>query len=83
MRAKAAYRLIVTRTGRVPGILAADRVDQIEVQSLDDLEVVLFWDVPARETTRMEAALREDLERLDAEEFLARWRAFEVGGAPE
>lgn len=82
MRAKAAYRLIVTRTGRVPGVLAADRVDHVEVQSLDDLEVVLFWDVPARETTRVEAALRADLEALEAEDFLARWRAVEDPTAP-
>lgn len=76
MRAKAAYRLIVTRTGRVPGVLA-DRVDHVEVQCLDDLEVVLFWDVPARETTRVEEALRADLEGLSADEFLARWSAVE------
>ena len=51
MRAKAAYELTVTRTGRAPGRLAApDRVDHIEVVSVDDLEVVLFWDVPGRDT---------------------------------
>ena len=78
MRAKAAYELTVTRTGRAPGRLAApDRVDHIEVVRLDDLEVVLFWDVHARDTGRMEAALRADLERLEAEEFLARWAAVE------
>lgn len=76
MRAKAAYRLIVTRTGRVPGVLA-DRVDHVEVQCLDDLEVVLFWDVPARDTARVEAALRADLENLARDEFLARWSAVE------
>lgn len=76
MRAKAAFRLIVTRTGRAPGVLT-DRVDLVEVQSLDDLEVVLFWDVPARETTRVEEALRADLEGLSADEFLARWSAVE------
>lgn len=81
MRAKAAYRLIVTRTGRVPGALATDRIDQVEVQSLDDLEVVLFWDVPAHLTTRVEAALRADLETLGAEDFLARWSAVEDPGA--
>jgi hypothetical protein len=42
--------------------------------SRDDLEVALFWDVPARDTGRMEAALRADLERLDAAAFLERWR---------
>lgn len=78
MRAKAAYELTVTRTGHAPGRLAArDRVDHIEVVGLDDLEVVLFWDVRARDTGRMEAALRADLERLDAGEFLARWSAVE------
>lgn len=75
MRAKDAYRLIVTRTGRGPAFLAAaDRVDHIELQSVDDLEVALFWDVPARSTSRMEAELRADLERLDASAFLSRWR---------
>lgn len=78
MRAKAAFDLTVTRTGRAPGRLAApDRVDHVEVVSLEDLEVVLFWDVPARETLRLEAALRADLERLDADEFLASWAAFD------
>ena len=46
--------------------------------SLDDLEVVLFWDVPARFTGRIEAELREGLDTLDAEEFYARWAAFEI-----
>ena len=78
MRAKTAYELTVTRTGRAPGRLAApDRVDHIEVVGLDDFEVVLFWDVHARDTGRMEAALRADLERLDARDFLARWGAVE------
>lgn len=79
MRAKAAYDLTVTRTGRTPGVLAPpDRMDLIEVVRLDDLEVVLFWDVPARETQRVEAALRADLERLDAEDFFAAWAAFDA-----
>jgi hypothetical protein len=79
MRAKQAYEVRVTRTGRAPGLLAApDRVDQIEVIGLDDLEVALFWDVPARETGRVEAAIRADLERLDADEFLAAWAAFDA-----
>ncbi len=79
VRAKAAYELTVTRTGRAPGRLAApDRVDHIEVVSVDDLEVVLFWDVPGRDTGRVEAALRADLERLDPEEFIGRWAAFDA-----
>ena len=54
-----------------------DRSDHIEVVGTDDLEVVLFWDVPARSTGKMEAALRDDLQRLSAEEFIARWNAVE------
>jgi hypothetical protein len=78
--ARSAYRLIVTRTGRSPSFLSApDRVDHIEVVSVDDGEVVLFWDVAARETGRMEAALRADLEQLDAASFLERWSALDPG----
>ena len=76
MSASRRYEVSVTRTGLAPGRLAApDRFDHIEVISLDDMEVVLFWDVPARETARMEAALREELARMDETEFLARWSA--------
>jgi hypothetical protein len=74
MLARSAYRLIVKRSGRSPSFLSApDRVDQIEIVSVEDGEVVLFWDVPARDTGRMEAALRTDLEQLDAASFLERW----------
>ena len=47
MRANRAYRLIVTRGGRAPALLAdAGRVDHIEVVEIDGGEVVLFWDRP-------------------------------------
>lgn len=76
MSAARSYEVKVTRAGLAPGRLAApDRFDLVEVISFDDLEVVLFWDVPARETSRMEAALREELARMDEEEFIARWSA--------
>jgi hypothetical protein len=79
MRARSAYRLIVTRTGRTPSRLAApDRVDHLEVVSIDDMEVALFWDVPARATARLEGLLRADLDALDPEEFYARWAAFDA-----
>ena len=72
------YDVIVTRTGIAPGRLAAaDRFDHIEVVSVADLEVVRFWDVPARATGRMEASLREDLQRLESDEFISRWSAVE------
>ena len=82
MLARSAYRLIVTRTGRSPSFLSApDRFDHIEIVSVDDGEVVLFWDVAGRDTGRMEAALRADLEQLDAAGFLERWSAREPGEA--
>ncbi len=79
MLARGAYRLIVARSGRAPALLAAhDRVDTLEIVSIDDLEVVLFWDVPARATSKLEATIRADLDTLDAEEFYGRWAAFDV-----
>jgi RNA 3'-terminal phosphate cyclase len=74
MKAKAAYRLIVTRGGRAPALLAdAERVDHIELVDIDDGEVALFWDVPPHVASRMARQLREDLSQLDAAEFIARW----------
>jgi hypothetical protein len=74
MRAKDAYRLIVTRGGRTPALLAdAERVDHIELVGIDDGEVVLFWDLPPHAASRRARELREELGRLDAPEFLARW----------
>ena len=48
MKAGRAYRLIVTRGGLAPALLADHtRVDHIEVVEVDSGEVVLFWDRPA------------------------------------
>jgi len=74
VKAKAAYRLILTRGGRAPALLAdAERVDHIELVEIADGEVVLFWDLPPQEASRRARALREELAQLDADEFLARW----------
>jgi hypothetical protein len=74
VKAKAAYRLIVTRGGLAPALLAdAERVDHIELVDIDDGEVALFWDLPPHAASRMARELREDLARLEAGEFLARW----------
>jgi hypothetical protein len=79
MRANRAYRLIVTRQGRAPALLAdAERMDHIEVVDIDGGEVVLFWDRPAHAASRMARALREELQQLEAEEFIARWSAVEA-----
>jgi hypothetical protein len=78
MRAKDAYRLIVTRGGRAPALLAdVERVDHIELVEIDSGEVVLFWDLPPHEASRRARALREELVQLEAAEFLARWSTVE------
>ncbi len=78
MKANRAYHLIVHREGFEPAFLAdPDRLDRIEVVSVDDGEVVFYWEVPAKDATRMIKTLRTDLAQLDAEDFLARWEAAE------
>jgi hypothetical protein len=78
MRAKDAYRLIVTRGGRAPALLAdVGRVDHIELVEIDSGEVVLLWDLPPHDASRRARALREELAQLDAAEFLARWSTVE------
>jgi hypothetical protein len=78
MKANRAYRLIVTRAGRAPALLAdAERVDHIEVVEIDSGEVVLFWDRPPHAASRLARALRGELAQLEAEEFIARWSTVE------
>ena len=79
MKANRAYRLIVTREGRTPALLAdAQRVDHIEIVEIDGGEVVLFWDLPAHAASRMARTLREGLSQLEADEFIARWSGVEA-----
>ena len=74
MRARNAYRLIVTRGGIAPTLLAdPERIDHIEVVEIDSGEVVLFWDCEPRDASRLARALRRDLAQLGPEEFIARW----------
>ena len=75
MRARAAYDLLVTR-GR-------DGWHAVEVVEISSGEVVLFWDCPARDARRFERALREDLGRMDADEFLDRYTAVRDPSAPD
>jgi len=78
MKANRAYRLIVTRGGLAPAMLAdASRVDHVEVVEVDSGEVVLFWDFAPQAASRMARALRADLSQLQAEEFIARWSTVE------
>jgi hypothetical protein len=78
VKANRAYRLIVSRAGRAPAILAdPGRMDHIEVVEIDSGEVVLFWDRPALAASKLARALRADLAQLEAEEFLTRWSTVE------
>jgi hypothetical protein len=74
VRANRAFELIVSRGSLEPAFLAdRRRLDRIEVVSIDDGEVVLYWNLPAKQATRLLKELREDLVGLDVEEFIARW----------
>ena len=74
MRANRVYHLIVSREGLEPSFLAdPHRLDRIEVVSVDDGEVVLYWDLAAKQARKLLKQLRADLAGLDADEFIARW----------
>lgn len=78
MRARHAYRLILTRGGRAPALLAdTSRVDHIEVVEIDSGEAVLFWDRPPQAASKLARALRADLAQLEEGEFIARWSTVE------
>jgi hypothetical protein len=74
MKANRVFHLIVTRGGREP-VFMADRArkDRIEVVSVDDNELLLYWELPAKEAAKLLRRLRADLAGLEAEEFLALW----------
>jgi hypothetical protein len=74
MRANRAYHLIVSREGIEPAFLAdRTRLDRIEVVSVDDGEVVLYWDLNAKLAARLLKELRVDLVELEAEDFIDKW----------
>jgi len=74
VRANRAYELIVSRGGLEPAFLAPEyRIDRIEVVSVDDGEVLLYWSVPAKLASRLLKQLRADLIELRAEEFVDKW----------
>ena len=74
MRANRAYELIVSRGGREPAFLSdPKRTDRIEVVSVDDGEVILYWNVNAKDAAKLLKMLRADLVSLDADEFFDKW----------
>jgi hypothetical protein len=74
MRANRAFELIVSREGREPAFLADPRrLDRIELVSVDNGEVVLFWELPAKDASKLLRQLREELHSFDVEEFRRAW----------
>jgi hypothetical protein len=81
MKANREFHLIVTRGGREPAFMAdRARVDRIEVVSVDDGELLLYWELPAKQAAKLVKQLRTDLSGLEAEEFLAMWEG--ADGSP-
>ena len=70
MRANRAYRLIVRRGGVLP---RRSRTDRIEVVEVETMEAVLFWELPHREAARVARRLRSHLAQMDADHFMAVW----------
>jgi hypothetical protein len=78
VRANRAYRLIHTKGSRGPAFLSGpDRMDQVEIVSIDDGEIVLFWDVAGAQAGSFVRRIRADLSQLDAETFIERWSQIE------
>jgi hypothetical protein len=74
MRANRLYHLIISREGREPAFLSdPNRTDRIEVVSVDDGEVILYWDVSPKQASKLLKLLRADLASLDADEFFDKW----------
>jgi hypothetical protein len=74
VRANRSYELIVSRGGLEPVFLADDeRLDRIEVVSIDDGEVTFFWELPAKRAARLLKELRADLIGLEGAEFFDKW----------
>jgi hypothetical protein len=78
VKAKHAYRLILTRGGLAPALLASpSRVDHVELVDVESGEAVLFWDLAPAEASKLARALRADLAQLDVQDFIERWDTVE------
>ena len=54
MKANRVFHLIVTRGGREPAFMAdRRRIDRIEVVSIDDGELLLYWELPAKDAAKL------------------------------
>jgi hypothetical protein len=80
MKANRAFHLIVSRESHEPAFLAdPDRLDRVEVISIDDGEVVLYWDLQVREATKLARSLKTDLATLDEAAFIDKWVGRDAG----
>lgn len=80
MKANRAFELIVSRGGLEPAFLAdRDRLDRVEVISIDTGEVELFWELPAKQAAKLIRQLRADLYELDPGDFIEAWEGRDVG----
>jgi hypothetical protein len=78
MRAGRCLRVIVRRGGLMPAFLAnPERLDHIEVVEIEGGEVVFLWDLPPQTASRVAREVREDLNLMEREDFLARWSTVE------
>ena len=78
MKANRAYELLVRRGGRGPALLRSSaETDDVEVVEIDSGEVCCSG-TPRRADRPAVARAEGDLAQLDAGEFLARWRRYEV-----
>jgi hypothetical protein len=76
LKANRAYHLIVSRGGLGPAFLAGEeRHDRIELVSIDDGEVFLFWELAAKPAARLLRELRTDLAGMESQTFLEKWQA--------
>lgn len=74
MKADRAFELIVSRESLEPAFLAGRRrLDRVELVSIEDGEVVLFWELPAKQAAKLRTQLREELHSLEVEEFRRTW----------
>jgi hypothetical protein len=81
MKANRVFHLSVSRGGREPAFMAdRGRLDRIEVVSIDDGELMLYFEVPAKQAAKLVKQLREDLVGLEAEEFIALWEGADETG---
>ncbi len=74
MKANRAFHLIVAREGLEPAFLAdPDRIDRIEVVSVDDGEIAWYWELGPKDASKLVRALRADLVALEVDQFIDKW----------